>query len=301
MKMNPASAAISRPGGGAARRNGAAPGRTIKNCGRQLPVYLIVGLGAMLMVVPLLWALAASFKSYSDLFTNPYGFLPQQWLWGNYRAVFQAVPFHWFFGNTLKITLACTAGTLLTSAVAAYAFARLRFPGRDFLFMGYLATLMIPRQITLVPTFLIMKWLGLLDNHLSLILPGLFSAYGTFLLRQFFLTIPFELEEAATIDGCGYLRRFGRIIIPLAKPALATLGIFTLMAQWNDYLYPMIFLNSEANRTLVLGLAIFRGDVDVQWNLLMAAVVLASAPIVIAFLAAQRFFVEGIATVGLKG
>ena len=167
--------------------------------------------------------------------------------------------------------------------------------------MGYLATLMIPRQITLVPTFIIMRWLGLLDNHLSLILPGLFSAYGTFLLRQFFLTIPVELEEAAIIDGCGYLRRFARIIMPLSKPALATLGIFTLMGTWNDYLYPMVFLNSENNRTLVMGLAIFRGDVDVQWNLLMAAVVMTSAPIVIAFILAQRFFVEGIATTGLKG
>jgi multiple sugar transport system permease protein len=167
--------------------------------------------------------------------------------------------------------------------------------------MGYLSTLMIPRQITLVPMFLIMRRLGLLDNHWSLILPGLFSAYGTFLLRQFFLTIPVELEEAATIDGCGYIRRFIQIVLPLTKPALATLSVFTLMAQWNDFLYPMIFLTSETKRTLVLGLAIFRGDADVQWNLLMAAVVMSNIPIVIAFLSAQRFFVEGIATAGLKG
>lgn len=267
----------------------------------QLFAYLVLGLGAVMMVIPLLWALSLSLKSYTEIFKNPYGFLPKLWAWQNYVDVFRAVPFHLYFLNTLKITVVCTVGTVATSAVAAYAFARLQFPGRDYLFMGYLATLMIPRQITLVPTFLIMRWLGLLDNHLALILPGLFSAYGTFLLRQFFLTIPVELEEAATIDGCGYIRRFAQIILPLTKPALATLAIFTLMGQWNDFLYPTIFLSSEAKRTLVLGLAIFRGDVDVQWNLLMAAVVMSNAPIVIAFLSAQRFFVEGIATSGLKG
>jgi multiple sugar transport system permease protein len=264
-------------------------------------VYLVLGLGALIIMVPLIWTFTASLKSYGELFGNPYGLLPKQLVWKNYGDVFRAVPFHLYFLNTLKITLFCTIGTIITSAAAAYAFARLKFPCRDFLFMGYLATLMIPRQITLVPTFLIMRWLGLLDNHLSLILPGLFSAYGTFLLRQFFMGIPQELEEAATIDGCGYLRRFFQVILPLSKPALATLGIFTLMAQWNDLLYPMIFLNTENKRTLILGLAIFRGDVDVQWNLLMAAVVMSNIPIVIAFLSAQRFFVEGIATSGLKG
>jgi multiple sugar transport system permease protein len=263
--------------------------------------YTIAGIGALLMLFPLVWAILASLKSYSELLADPLGFIPRQWAFRNYIDVFTAVPFHLYFLNTFKITLACTAGTLFTSAIAAYAFARLRFPGRDYLFMGYLATLMIPRQIILVPTFLIMRYLGLLDSHLSLILPGLFTAYGTFLLRQFFLSIPIELEEAATIDGCGYFKRFGQIIMPLSKPALATLAIFTMMNQWNDYLYPMIFLNSEQQRTLVMGLAIFRGDVDVQWNLVMAAVTLASLPMIIAFLSAQRFFVEGVATSGLKG
>ncbi len=267
----------------------------------ELTATLILGLGALVMILPLFWSLATSFKSYSEVFTNPYGLLPQKWQLQNFWEVFKVVPFQLYFLNTLKITALCTMGTLATSAVAAYAFARLRFPGRDFLFWGYLSTLMIPRQITLVPTFVLMKWFGLLDNHLSLILPGLFSAYGTFLLRQFFLTLPFELEEAAVIDGCGYLRRFFQIILPLAKPALATLAIFTMMAQWNDFLYPMIFINSEQNRTLTLGLAIFRGDADVQWNLLMAATTLTSLPIVVAFLSAQRFFVEGIAMTGIKG
>jgi multiple sugar transport system permease protein len=267
----------------------------------QTFAYAVLTLGALVMLVPLVWTFFISFKSYTEIFGNPYQFLPHKWIWQNYRDVFRAVPFHLYFFNSIKITCACTVGSVFTSALAAYAFARLKFPGRDQLFMGYLATLMIPRQITLIPTFIIMRKLGLLDNHFSLILPGLFSVYGVFLLRQFFLTIPLELEEAAKIDGCGYIRRFIRIILPLTKPALATLAIFVILGQWNDYLYPMIFLNSEVKRTLVLGLAIFRGDVDVQWNLLMAAVVMTNIPIVIAFLSAQRFFVEGIATTGLKG
>ncbi len=274
--------------------------RTHKGSGWHFWAYLFLSIGAAAMLIPLVWAFIFSFKSYAEIFNNS-NFWPKHWVWQNYENVFKTAPFFSYFLNTVKIAFACTFGTVFTSAVAAYAFARLRFPGRDFLFMGYLATLMVPRQITLVPTFLLMRWLGLLDNHLSLILPGLFSAYGTFLLRQFFLGIPVELEEAATIDGCGYIRRFSHIIIPLSKTALTTLAIFTLMTHWNDYLYPMIFLNSEQNRTLVLGLAIFRGDVDVQWNLLMAAVVMSSAPMVLAFLSAQRFFVDGIAMTGIKG
>lgn len=268
---------------------------------RRTIAYLVLGIGSIIMILPFLWAVGASLKTYSDVFTNPYNLLPKRWMFSNYVQVFKVVPFHLYFLNTLKITFFSVLGTVLTCAVAAYSFARLRFPGRDQIFMGYLATLMVPRQVTLIPTFILMKWLGLLDNHLSLILPGMFSAYGTFLLRQFFLTIPHELEEAAIIDGCGFFRRFTLIIIPLAKPALATLAIFTMMTQWNDFLYPMVFLNSEQNRTLTLGLAIFRGDVDVQWNLLMTAATLSLLPMVAAFLSAQRFFVEGIAMTGLKG
>jgi multiple sugar transport system permease protein len=268
---------------------------------RRLLAYLVLGLGGIIMILPFLWTLGTTFKSYDEIFTNPYGIIPKHWIWTNYIQVFQIIPMHLFFLNTLKITLACTIGTVLTSALAAYSFARLSFPGRDYLFMAYLATMMVPRQVTLIPTFILMKWLGLLDNHLSLILPGLFSVYGTFLLRQFFLTIPREVEEAAIIDGCGFWRRFSQVILPLAKPALATLAIFTVMTQWNDFLYPMVFLNSEQNRTLTIGLAIFHGDVDVRWNLLMTAATLSLLPVIVVFLSAQRFFVEGIAMTGLKG
>ncbi len=252
------------------------------------------------MAFPFVWTLLTALKPFSEIMANPYA-LPHQWVWGNFIEVFRVVPFLLYFLNTLKIGAACTIGTVATSAIAAYAFARLRFPGREVIFICYLGTLMIPHHITLVPTFVLMRLLGLLDNHLSLILPGIFSAYGTFLLRQFFLTIPYELEEAAIVDGCGYIRRFVNVILPLAKPALATLGVLALLGSWNDFLRPMVFLHSEANRTLTLGLAIFRGDVDIQWNLLMAATLLSMLPMLAAFLLAQRFFVEGIAVSGIKG
>ncbi|HLS89730.1 MAG TPA: carbohydrate ABC transporter permease, partial [Limnochordia bacterium] len=263
--------------------------------------YSILALGAAAMIMPFVWTVAASFKTYSDLFYNPYRLIPTEWTWSNYVEVFRQVPFHLYIFNTVKITLLSTVGVLITSSLAAYAFARLQFPGRDIVFMAYLATMMIPRQITLVPTFVLMKWLNLLDTHASLILPGMFSAYGTFLLRQFFLTVPRELEEAATIDGCGYIRRFTTIILPLSKPALATLGIFIMMQVWNDFLYPMVFIQTDELRTIALGLSIFRGDLDIQWNLIMAATTISIIPMTIAFLSAQRFFVEGIALTGIKG
>lgn len=267
----------------------------------KLVGYLLLSVGAVAMVMPFVWTVAASFKTYTDMFWNPYRLIPTEWTWSNYVEVFRQVPFHLYIFNTVKITLLSTTGVLVTSALAAYAFARLQFPGRDIVFMGYLATMMIPRQITLVPTFVLMKWFGLLDTHASLILPGMFSAYGTFLLRQFFLTVPRELEEAATIDGCGYIRRFTTIILPLSKPALATLGIFTMLQVWNDFLYPMVFIQSDTLRTISLGLSIFRGDLDIQWNIIMAATTVSIIPMTIAFLSAQRFFVEGIALTGLKG
>lgn len=269
--------------------------------GSTVVTYLLLTVAAVLMAMPFIWMLSSGFKSYREIFLDPFRLIPRQWTWTNYRDVFRVAPFHLYILNTAKVTLFSTLGTLATSSLGAYAFARLRFPGRDYLFMGYLATMMIPGQVTLVPRFILMKWLGLIDNHLALILPGMFTAYGTFLLRQFFLTVPRELEEAAAIDGAGYLRRFVTIVLPQARPALATLAVFTIMWHWNDYLNPLVFLHSERNRTLALGLAIFRGDVDVQWNLVMAAVTISVAPLVAAFLAAQRFFVEGIALTGLKG
>jgi multiple sugar transport system permease protein len=253
------------------------------------------------VVVPFAWAITTSLKTYSETFTRPYDLFPRSFNWDNYAKAFQAIPLALYFGNTLKIALIVCVGTLVTSSMSAYAFARLQFPGRNILFVAYLATLMVPRQVVLIPNFVIMRSLGLLDNHLSLVLTGIFTAYGTFLLRQFFLSIPRELEEAAVIDGYGYARRYLNIILPLAQPALATLLIITLLQIWNEYLYALVFINTDTKRTITLGLSILRGDFDVRWNLTMAAMLLAILPLAAAYLAAQRFFVEGIALSGVKG
>lgn len=271
--------------------------RTLGNIG----IWIVLAAMMLIILVPLLWALGISLKTYAEVIkdvSNPFPKVPH---FENYLAVFTTVPFLSYFMNTVWVTIACCAGTLLTSSMAAYAFARLKFPGRDFLFMVYLATLMVPRQVTLIPNFILFRMAGLIDTRMSLILTGIFTAYGTFLLRQFFLSIPRELEEAAIIDGYGYFARFSKIIIPLAKPALTTLLIITLLNIWNEYQYALVFINSETKRTLTLGLAIMRGDFDVQWNLVMAATILAILPLLAVYVFLQRFFVEGIALSGIKG
>lgn len=264
---------------------------------------LYCGLAALTAAVlfPLWWSLSTSLKSYEAVLTQPYRLIPRRIVTSNYLRIFETIPFLTYFSNTVKVSALTCLGTLVTSSMAAYAFARLKFPGRDAVFLAYLSTLMIPRQVVLIPNFIIMKTFHLLNTHWSLVLTGIFTAYGTFLLRQFFLTIPVELEEAAIIDGYGYARRFTQIVIPLSQPALVTLLIITLLNIWNEFLYALVFINSDGKRTLTLGLAILRGDFDIQWNLVMAATLLSILPLVILFLVAQRFFVEGIALSGLKG
>ena len=256
---------------------------------------------AAFFFIPFWWMIATSFKTYSEVYTSQYSLIPTSFNIDNYREVFKALPFGTYLLNTIKVSGLVIIGTLVTSSMAAYAFARLRFKGRDILFFLYLATLMIPRQVVLIPNFIIFRELGLLDSHWSLVLSGIFTAYGTFLLRQFFLSIPKELEEAAVIDGYGYWARFVHIIIPLSKAALTTLLIITLLSIWNEYLYALVFLQSDAKRTLTLGIALLRGDFDVKWNQVMAATLLSIAPIVLVYLSAQRYFVEGIALTGVKG
>ena len=263
--------------------------------------YLLLGLFAFLMLAPLFWALLTALKPASAVFKDPYGLSFATWSLQSFIDVFKTTPFHIYMLNTLKITFFSVLGVVVTSTLSGYAFAKLKFPGRDFLFMLLLATMMIPRQVTLVPTFMIMKTFGLIDDHLSLILPGAISVFGVFLMRQFFITVPADYEDAAKIDGCGVWRRFVLVVLPFANGTIATLVLLQVMAVWNDFLYPMVFLNSELNRTLTLGLAILKGDMDTQWNSLMAAVVISNLPILVAFLITQRFVIKGIATTGLKG
>ena len=212
------------------------------------------------------------------------------------------VPFGMFFVNSLKVAGLITIGQLVTCSLAAYAFARLRFPGRDLLFGLYLSSLMVPSQVTIIPLYILMRNLGLIDNHASLILPALASAFGIFFLRQFFLTIPRELEEAAIVDGAGLWRVLLVIILPLSKPALASLAIFTFNYFWNDFFTPLIFLDSPANLTLPVGLGYLQGQYGgTSPAVMLAGVCMAVVPILVVFLVGQRYIVEGITLTGLKG
>jgi multiple sugar transport system permease protein len=268
---------------------------------RNIGWYILLAILFFYFFIPFWWMVVTSFKTFSEVYTKPYALFPTSFHWQNYPEVLQSLPFGLYLWNTVKISFVVCLGTLLTSSMAAYAFARLHFPGRDKLFFLYLATLMVPRQVVLIPNFILFRNLGLVDSHWTLILTGIFTAYGTFLLRQFFLGIPKELEEAGIMDGLGYFQRFTKIIMPLAKPALTTLLIITLLGIWNEYLYALVFLQSDQQRTLTLGLALLRGDLDIKWNQVMAATMFGIAPIVVVYLAAQKYFVEGIALSGIKG
>jgi len=263
--------------------------------------YLVLGFFALTVMVPMLWAIGTSLKTYGEVFARPLAFIPDVPQWDNYAEIFRIAPFARYFLNTLIVSLVVCAVTLLSSAMSAYAFARLKFPGREAIFVLYLATMMIPQQVILIPNFVIIREMGLIDSLTALILTRAFLPIGTFLLRQFFMGIPQELEEAAVIDGLGYARRFSSIILPLAKPALVSLLIITLLLVWNDYLYPLVFIQSDSNRTLTLGLSILQGDLDIRWNLVFAATLVTVAPLVVVYLALQRFFIAGIALSGTKG
>ena len=206
-----------------------------------------------------------------------------------------------FYLNSLFVALMVTGGQLFTCSLAAYAFARLRFPGRDAVFLGYLATLMVPSVVTMIPIFALMRRLQLTDTYWALILPGMFSAYGTFLLRQFFSTLPSELEDAAQIDGAGRFSVYWRIILPLSKPALATLVTFVFLHTWNDFMWPLIVIDDLGKKTLPIGLAHFQTPFITEWHLLMAASVIVMVPVLVIFVAGQRYFVRGLVLSGLKG
>jgi len=258
--------------------------------------------------------------------------VPRSWHWENFLEVWRAVPFLRYYLNSLGVALVITAGQVFTSACAAYAFARLQWRGRDAIFLAYLATLMVPGAVTMIPNFIAMKslpellhqilpmvdWKAIrhltmdpdspvvgrivgLDSYFALTVPAMFSAYGTFMLRQFFLGLPRELDEAAEIDGCGHWRIFTNVILPLSKPALASKTIFTFMGAWGSLLWPLVMVNEDALRTLPLGLQAFQGQFGTHWHLLMAASLLMLLPIVIIFLVGQRYFVSGLTVGAVKG
>ncbi len=260
---------------------------------------------ALLMLAPFLWMLLTSVKTQQEAFAYPPTLLPDRLHWENYTQLFTLVPFGRYFLNTVFVTVVVVVGQLLISSMAAYAFARLKFMGRETIFLFYLATMMVPFQITLIPLYLIVYKLGWVNTYWGLIAPGLASAYGIFLLRQSFLTIPEELSDAARIDGATEWGIYARIFLPLNGPALATLGVFAFLGTWTDLLWPLLIVREERLRTLELGLAYFNSSVpqfvQPNWPLLMAAAVVVMMPVIVVYLFTQRYFVEGIALSGVKG
>ncbi len=256
---------------------------------------------SLLMLLPLVWMLITSIETLPETRHFPPQLIPSGIHWQNYPDALDAAPFGRFFLNSFLVTTASVAGNLLFCSLAGYAFARLRFFGRDVLFVALLATLMVPFQVIMIPTFLIVHDLGMVNSLGALILPNLVTPFGIFLLRQFFRTLPIELEEAARIDGCSRLGVLFRVVMPLSMPALATLGIVTFLWTWNDFLWPLIVITSTDQSTVQLGLASFQGAHQTNWSLLMAGNVMALAPMLIVFVFAQRWFVQSLAASGVKG
>jgi multiple sugar transport system permease protein len=265
------------------------------------PWHLVLLPVALIMVLPLIWMVLTSLQTLNETRHFPPTALPASPQFGNYTEVLRDAPFARWFVNTLIVTVASVLGNLLFCSLAGYAFARIKFFGREVVFILVLATLMIPFQVVIIPTFLIVRQLHLIDTLGALILPNLAGAFGIFMLRQFFRSLPVELEEAARIDGASRLGVLFKIVLPLSGPALATLAVITFMWTWNDFLWPLITIYSADKMTLQLGLATFQGAHQSTTNLLMAANVMSVLPVLLLFFLAQRYFVRGIATSGLKG
>ena len=264
--------------------------------------YIILILGSFFMLMPLVWLVRSSFMELNQIFIFPPVWIPEPFTFENYPGVFEAVPFLKYFINTFTILIPSVIGILISCCMGAYAFSRLNWPYRDFIFAVLMTTLMLPYAVTLIPTFLIWAKLGLVNTFWPLIIPKWFGAiFYIFLLRQFFFTIPKELDEAAKIDGANPLQILWHVILPLSRPALITVAIFAALAEWNDFLGPLIYLNNDEDYTLAIGLAQFTGLYHSQWNLLMAASTMVVIPVIILFFFAQKHFIEGIALTGTKG
>lgn len=265
---------------------------------------LLLALGAILFLAPLAWMVSTAFKLEAEVFEKSPHWIPQTATLHNFTDLAQKsaeAPIGRWLLNSAFVSTSVVLLTLLLSAMTAYPLARLRFRGRDALFYTIVAAMIVPGQVTIIPVFLLIQKLGWFDTYPALIVPGLASPFGVFLLRQFMQTIPRELEEAAAIDGCGPWRTWAQVIVPLTTPALATLGVLTFLGAWNDFLWPLIATNSNAMRTIPVGIQIFQGRYTTEYGLMMATAVLASIPVVAVFLALQRYVVRGIVLTGLKG
>lgn len=268
----------------------------------KILVYVILIIIAAMMIVPFLWMLSASIKSDREVFQmNPFVFIPENPKWLNYRDIWTKIPLLKFVENTVFLTIVVTILQLLTSSFAAYSFAKLEFKHKNAVFFAYIATIAMPWQVYMVPQFIMMRKFGLNDKLLAIICLQAFSAFGVFMMKQFYEGIPDDLCEAARIDGMNEYRIYSSIMLPLSKPALSTLTIFTFVNTWNDYLGPLIYLKSESKKTIQLGLKMFISQYSSDYGLIMAGSVLSLIPVLVVFLCLQKYFVEGVASTGLKG
>ena len=269
----------------------------------QLLVLALLLIGAAIMSIPFLWLLVSSFKLEEKIFTFPPEWIPNPFRWQNYPDALTYKPFGLYLFNTIKIVTLNEIAILLSASFCGYGFARIRFPGRDFWFSIVLATLMVPYFVLMVPQFIVFSQLGWVDTILPLTFPYFFGggAFNIFHFRQFFRSLPEELADAGRIDGCNEFGIYWRIMMPLCKPALATVAVFTFLAAWNDYIGPLLYLRSDYNFTVAIGLATFRGVMRTEWNLLMAASTAMILPVILLFFFAQRYFIDGVVLSGLKG
>ena len=267
---------------------------------KVLIYILLIGI-SLIMLIPFAWMLTSSFKMNKDVFTYPVVWWPKEFITSNYVSIWEEIPLLRYFFNTSKLTVLITILQLLTSTFAAYAFAKMKFPGKDFLFLSYICTIAMPWQSYMIPQFIIIKKMGLVNTHLALIILQSFTAFGVFLVRQFYMEIPNEICEAARIDGMSEYGIYAKIMLPLSKPVIATLTIFSFTTIWNDFMGPLIYINSQNLKTIQLGLRSFITEYSSEYSLIMAGSVVALIPVLIVFACLQKYFVEGIASTGLKG
>ena len=294
--MSATTTAVARP----ARAAGA---RRLRGAAGRGAIYLVLYAGALSMLLPFLWMLSTSVKDPGEIFLVPVRWIPSEIHFENYPDALTALPFDVFARNTAFVAIVATVGQVLSASLVGFGFARLRAAGRSTLFLLLIATMLLPEQVTMIPHFVIFRQLGLIDTLWSLIVPSWLGVYAfyVFLCRQFFLQLPLELDDAAAIDGCGYFGTYWRILLPLSKPVLASVAVFSFLNRWNDFLHPIIYLTSRERYTIPIGLRLFRDYDGRQWHWLMAASVVTMLPCLIVFFGLQRLFVRGIATTGLKG
>jgi multiple sugar transport system permease protein len=269
--------------------------------GDRLALYVLAAIAFVILAGPLLWMVSSSLKTGSEVLAKPPKLVPDDPQWGNYKEVFTAVPFARYLLNSLLVATVVTVVALAFHSMAAYSLARLRFPGRDAIFLAILATLMVPFTVIVIPLFIIVDWLGWVDTYRGLIIPMIPHAFGIFLLRQFYISLPRELEEAAIIDGARLVRVYWHIVLPLSRPILAALGVFFFLANWNNFLWPLIVTQSQDLWVVQLGIQQFTGQRGTQYQLIMAASTMAALPTLLLFFVLQRRLVEGIKLTGLKG